>query len=32
MLINEITILPGMNKFGRKEKFKEIKIKKGEMV
>ena len=32
MLINEITILPGTNKFGRKEKFEEIKIKKGEVT
>ncbi|MCD6149764.1 ATP-binding cassette domain-containing protein [bacterium] len=32
MLINEITILPGMNKLGKKENFKEIKIKKGEVA
>jgi len=32
MVINEITILPGVNKFGKKEDFKEIKIKKGEVV
>ena len=32
MLINEITILPGVNKLGEKENFKEIKIKKGEVI
>lgn len=32
MLINEITILPGTNKFGKKEKFEEIKIRKGEVI
>lgn len=32
MLINKITILPGVNKFGKKEKFGKIEIKKGEVV
>jgi len=30
--IKKITILPGMSKFGEKEKFKKIEIKKGEIV
>lgn len=30
--INKITILPGVNKFGEKENFKRIDIKKGEVV
>ena len=30
--IAKITILPGINKFGEKEKFKKIEIKKGEVV
>ncbi len=32
MLIKKITILPGVNKFGKKENFKKIEIKKGEVV
>jgi len=32
MLINKITILPGLNKFNKKEKFEKIEIKKGEVV
>jgi len=32
MLINEITILPGVNKLGKKENFKKIRIKKGEVA
>jgi len=30
--IKKITILPGVNKFGEKEKFKKIEIKKGEII
>jgi len=30
--IEKITILPGVNKFGEKEKFKKIEIKKGEII
>ena len=32
MSINKITILPGINKFGKKENFERIDIKKGEVV
>ena len=32
MVINKITILPGLNKFGKKENFEKIEIKKGEVV
>jgi len=32
MSINKITILPGINKFGEKENFKKIDIRKGEVV
>ncbi len=32
MPINKITILPGINKFGRKENFEKIDIKKGEVI
>ena len=32
MLINEITILPGVNKFGKTENFEKFSIKKGEVV
>jgi len=30
--IEKITILPGINKFGKKENFKRINIKKGEII
>ena len=32
MPINKITIFPGINKFGKKENFKQVDIKKGEVV
>ena len=32
MSINKITILPGINKFGKKENFEKINIKKGQVV